>query len=133
MSDKARLGWEGELLFQGKINGRDLWLDGNRKSACSPMESLMLSLAGCMAIDVVHILGRMRAELKSLHVEIDGDRATTEPKHFTRLRLAFEIAGENIRPADVERAIALSRGKYCSVYHSLRPDIELDTSYIIHP
>ena len=133
MSDKAVLDWKGELLFQGQVDGRELKLDGNRKAGCSPMEALMLSLAGCMAIDVVHILGKMRAAPKSVRVHIEGERAATEPKRFARLKLRFEIAGEKINPADVERALSLSREKYCSVYHSLRPDIELDTSYIIHP
>lgn len=134
MSDKGILDWKGELLFQGEVDGRELKLDGNRKESCSPMEALMLSLAGCMAIDVVHILGKMRAAPKSLRVQVEGERAeTAQPKRFARLKLRFEIAGEKISPADVERALSLSREKYCSVYHSLRPDIELDTSYIIHP
>ncbi len=133
MSDKAVLEWKGELLFRGAVEGRELLLDGARKAGCSPMESLMLSLAGCMAIDVVHILGKMRAGPKSVRVEIEGERAETEPKRFTRLRLRFNIGGENITPAEIERAISLSREKYCSVYHSLRTDIEVDTSYIIHP
>ena len=132
MSDKAVLEWKGERLFHGAAEERELLLDGNRKAGCSPMESLMLSLAGCMGIDVVHILGKMRAELKSLRVEIEGERAATEPKRFTHLRLRFNVTGPKITPAEVERAIALSREKYCSVMHSLRTDIEVDTSYIIH-
>jgi putative redox protein len=133
MSDKAELEWKGELVFRGAADGRELLLDGGRKAGCSPMESLMLSLAGCMAIDVVHILAKMRSEPKSVRVEIEGERAATEPKRFTRLRLRFNIGGEKITPAEVERALSLSREKYCSVYHSLRSDIEVDTSYIIHP
>ena len=131
MSDKAMLEWKGELLFRGEVDGRELKLDGNRKAGCSPMEALMLSLAGCMAIDVVHILGKMRAAPKSVRVHIEGERAATEPKRFTRLRLRFEVAGEKINPAEVEHALSLSREKYCSVYHSLRSDIEIDTSYTI--
>lgn len=132
MGDKAMLEWKGELLFHGGVDGRELTLDGGRKAGCSPMEALMLSLAGCMAIDVVHILGRMRAEPKSVRVQVEGERAATEPKRFTRLRLRFEVAGEKINPVEVERALSLSREKYCSVYHSLRDDIEVDTSSIIH-
>jgi len=131
MSDKAVLEWKGDLLFHGDVDGRELVLDGNRETGCSPMESLMLSLAGCMAIDVVHILGKMRTGPKLVRVQVEGERAATEPKRFTRLRLRFEVAGEKINPADVERALSLSREKYCSVYHSLRTDIEVDTSYII--
>jgi putative redox protein len=95
------------------------------------MEALMFALAGCMAIDLVHILGRMRAELHSLKTEIHGERAQTEPKRFTRIGLRYLLSGNHINPSEVERAIALSREKYCSVYHSLRPDLELETSYVI--
>jgi putative redox protein len=129
MSDQAILQWQRELLFRGEMNGHELILDGKRQEGLSPMETLMFSLAGCMAIDLVHILGRMRAELHSLKTEIEGERALTEPKRFTRIHLHFVINGNNIKPSDVERAIALSREKYCSVYHSLRPDLDVVTSY----
>ena len=134
MADKGTLDWKSELLFVGAVDGRELKLDGNRKEACSPMEALMHCLAGCMAIDLVHILGKMRSAPKSLRVQVEGERAeTAQPKRFARMKLRFEIGGEGIKPADVERALELSREKYCSVFHSLRQDMELDTSYIIHP
>jgi len=131
MSDKARLEWKGGLLFRGETGGRELLLDGNRQAACSPVEAVALSLAGCMAIDVVHILGRMRADAKAVNVAIESERAATDPKRFTHLRLRFEISGDKIKPNDVERALALSAEKYCSVYHSLRTDIEVETSYVL--
>jgi putative redox protein len=131
MSDQAILEWKGRLLFRGELNGQELMLDGNRVEGLSPMEALMFALAGCMAIDLVHILGRMRAEMQSLKTEIEAERAPTEPKRFTKIQLRYTLSGKEIKPADVERAIALSREKYCSVYHSLRPDLELVTSYVI--
>jgi putative redox protein len=131
MSNQAILEWKGGLLFRGEMNGQELMLDGKRIEGLSPMEALMFALAGCMAIDLVHILGRMRAELQSLQTEVEGERAPTEPKRFTKIRLRYILSGNNIKPADVERAIALSREKYCSVYHSLRQDLELAVSYVI--
>ena len=131
MSNQAILEWKGGLLFRGEMNGQELMLDGKRIEGLSPMEALMFALAGCMAIDLVHILGRMRAELQSLKTEVEGERAPTEPKRFTKIRLRYILSGNNIKPADVERAIALSREKYCSVFHSLRQDLELAVSYVI--
>ncbi len=106
-------------------------MDGNRETGCSPMEFLVLSLAGCMAVDVVHILGKMRSGITSLRAEIEGTRAPSDPRRYTRIVLRFQVAGEAVRPEDVERALSLSRDKYCSVYHSLRSDIEFQASFEI--
>ena len=85
-----------------------------------------LALAGCMATDVVHILTKGRAEPRpSSHLA--ADRADSEPRRIAPVACASR---ERHVPADkVERAIALSREKYCSVWHSLRPDIDFTTSF----
>jgi putative redox protein len=131
MSEHAVLEWKSGLLFSGRVDGRELLLDGKREAGCSPMEVLMLALAGCMAIDLVVILGKMRAEVTSLRADIEGERATGEPKRFTRLALRFDISGKDVKPTEVERAISLSREKYCSVYHSLRGDLRVETSFTL--
>ncbi len=115
----------------GDAGGRQVEIDGDAQAGCSPMELLTFSLAGCMAADIVHILGRMRAGLKSVDARIEGTRAETEPKRFTRLNLHFDLGGSGINAPQVERAIALSREKYCSVYHSLKSDIEINISFSI--
>ncbi len=127
----VEIAWEGELLFQGTAGGRGLVIDGNAVAGCSPMELLAFGLAGCMAVDVVHILGRMRAGLAALRVSVEGTRAEDEPRRFTKFVLRMELAGKGLRPSDIDRALSLSREKYCSVYHSLRGDVELETSYSI--
>ncbi len=77
-----------------------------------------------MSIDVVHILTRGRHPLRGLRSHLTGDRAEDDPHRFTRIALHFVVEGDV--PADaVDRAIALSREKYCSVWHSIRQDIEL--------
>jgi putative redox protein len=81
-----------------------------------------------MSIDVVHILTRGRHPLRALTSHLHGDRAPTDPHRFTRIALHFAVEG-NV-PADaVERAIALSHEKYCSVWHSMRQDIEFVTTF----
>jgi putative redox protein len=128
---EARLDWTGELRFQASVGENGLVVDGKRQGACSPMELLLVGLAGCMAIDVVHILGKMRAVPDALQVSVEGVRADSEPRRYTRISLRFALQGEGLSQAEVERAIALSREKYCSVYHSLRSDIEVETSCTI--
>jgi putative redox protein len=132
MSDqpmRAEIVWHRGLQFTAEAGGFQTRMDGEHHAGSSPMELLLESLAGCMAIDLVHILGRMRSETTSLRARIEGTRAASHPRRFAALHLHFEIAGEGIKAAEVERALNLSRETYCSVYASLRPDIVLEVTY----
>jgi putative redox protein len=120
--------WEGDLRFRGRAGERALELDGDSRAAVSPVEALALSLAGCMASDVVHILVKGRAELKGLTARLVAERAPEEPRRLVSVDLRFSVRGD-VPASKVERAIALSREKYCSVWHSLRRDIAFTTSF----
>jgi putative redox protein len=126
---RTTLEWTGGLAFRGAAGERGLQIDGERGAACSPTETLTLALGACMAIDVVVILQKRRATLTSVRGELEGERAAEEPRRFTRIALRFALSGNGFEEAHVERAIALSREKYCSVWHSLRQDIELVTTF----
>ncbi|HSK11296.1 MAG TPA: OsmC family protein [Vicinamibacterales bacterium] len=128
----ARIEWDGEQQFTGFVGKHEVPLDGSQDAAASPMQLLALSLAGCMAIDVVLILARGRHDCTSLSVSFVGDRTDDHPKYFNRVRLHFTLAGA-MRPEHVERAIALSHEKYCSVWASLRKDIDFDATFEILP
>lgn len=128
-SKSAVLRWTGEdLRFDaGGFGGPAMFIDDTGASGPSPMDALLMGVAGCMAIDVLMIARKSRVEIDSLEVEAEGDRAESDPRRFTRVRLAFRVDG----PAEaddprLQRAIELSRDKYCSVLHSLREDIEFD-------
>lgn len=124
------LTWEGELRFAGRSDEIELVLDGTRQAGPSPVQALVFGLAACMAIDVVQILIKGRLPLEGLHARLTGERAAREPKRLLKIALHFAVTGDV--PADrVERAIVLSREKYCSVWHSLRQDIDLGTSFEI--
>jgi putative redox protein len=132
MSDepmRADLVWNGGLQFTAQTGAHALRLDGDQEAAGSPMEALLASLAGCMAIDLVIILGKRRAELKSLRAHAEGTRAEAPPRRFVGIALHFEIAGTGLKAADVDRAIQLSREKYCSVFTTLRSDIDVRITY----
>jgi len=88
--------------------------------------ALASALAGCMAIDVVHILTRGRFVVRSFSTRLTGRRTDSEPRRFVAIDLSFALDASAPRE-QVDRAIALSREKYCSVWHSLRQDIELTT------
>jgi putative redox protein len=128
----VELEWEGGMRFRGGAGERALSLDGDSTSAVSPVEALALSLAGCMASDVVLILVKGRAELKGLRARLVAERAPADPRRLVKVDLRFAVQG-GVPAEKVERAIALSRDKYCSVWHSMRPDIAFTTSFEVAP
>lgn len=128
-SNRIRLQWTGsgmEYLGTGEV-GPAITIDGKAAKGPTPMDILLHGLAGCMAIDVQNILERSRVPLTGLGVEVEGERAPTNPKYFTKIRMAFRVEGpEEEHQAKLERAVALSKEKFCSVLHSLRGDIEYE-------
>ncbi len=111
----------------GAEEGDSIILDGKSVAGPGPMDALLLAVAGCMAVDVQVILERSRVPLTGLRVAVEGSRAPTHPKRYTRLHLAYFLEGpQEVHQAKVERAVELSREKFCSVLHSLRPDIDLE-------
>lgn len=118
------LTWESELRFSGAADGLPVTLDSASKAGPSPMQLVALGIAGCMAIDVVHILKKGRHDLRGLKARLVGRRADQAPRRFVAIDLHFDVSGPV--PLDqVERAIALSRDTYCSAWQSMRQDIEL--------
>ena len=91
----------------------------------------MLSLAGCLAIDMVMFLRKMKVELASYRIDITGVRNPTPPQYYKSFEMVVHIAGKNLDPKKVDRAISLSQEKYCSVYHSLRKDLVVKISYVL--
>jgi len=127
-SVEVELAWEGALRFRGRAGPAAVVVDSDGSAGPSPVQALALALAGCMSVDVVHILERGRQPLRGLHARLRGERAPEDPHRLVRVDLRFDVTGE-VAPDKVERAIALSREKYCSVWHSLRQDIEFTISF----
>jgi putative redox protein len=98
----------------------------------SPVQTLAFALAGCMASDVVLILQKGRQPLRGLKAHLSAERAPSDPRRLVAVRLDFEVQGD-VPPDKVERAIALSRETYCSVWHSLKQDIDFRTSFAVVP
>lgn len=122
------LTWEGDLRFRARSGGVGLVVDSDGAGGPSPVQALAMALAGCMSVDVVHILERGRQPLTALQAHLRAERAPEDPRRLVRVDLRFRLVGA-IPPEKVERAIALSREKYCSVWHSLRQDIAFTTAF----
>jgi putative redox protein len=107
-------------------------LDSSSKAGPSPMQALAFALAGCMAMDVVHVLTKGRHDMRGLRLDLSGQRAPTDPHRFIEIALHYTITG-SVPPSRIDRAIKLSREKYCSVWHSMRQDIPLTVTYTVSP
>lgn len=117
---KARIKWVQDVMFVGESgSGHSVVMDGapdagGRNLGIRPMEMLLLGLGGCAAFDVVLILRRGREQVADCVVELDAERATTDPKVFTKITMRYVITGRALDRRKVERAVQLSADKYCS-------------------
>ncbi|MFB3854404.1 MAG: OsmC family protein [Vicinamibacterales bacterium] len=122
--------WDSALEFTCQAGKHEIGIDGTTYTAPSPMQLLATALAGCMAIDLVHIIQKSRRRLTALEARFTGERAPEHPKRFVRITLEFALATD-ATAEQVERALQLSRETYCSVWNSMRADTELTVSYTI--
>jgi putative redox protein len=136
MADKppviAELLWSQALQFGATSGPNALVIDGDNAAGPSPVQLLAIALAGCMSIDIVDIIRKGRHPLEAFRSKLSCERAGEPPRRLVAVQLEFILHGA-VPEAAVARAIALSRDRYCSVWHSLRDDIQLTTSYMIHP
>lgn len=117
---KARVKWVEAATFLGESgSGHTVIMDGppeggGRDLGVRPMEMLLLGMGGCTAYDVVHILKKARQPVTDCVVELDAERAATEPRVFTRIHVHFVVTGRDLPEKQVARAVELSADKYCS-------------------
>lgn len=102
-------------------------VDGDGVAAPGPMDHLLLSLGACMGIDILMILQKGRVPVTGLEIETLADRAPEPPRRYTRIRMTVVVSGPaEEHDARIQRAVDLSRDRYCSVFHTLRPDLDVE-------
>jgi putative redox protein len=117
---KARIKWIENVSFVAESgSGHALVIDGapeggGRDLGPRPMEVVLMGTGGCTAYDVMHILRKSRAPVTDCVLEIDSERASEDPKVFTKIHFHFIVTGKGLKAAQVERAVHLSAEKYCS-------------------
>ena len=124
----------GDGLFIGITpsgHAQVLETDHERASAATPMELLLVALGGCTAVDVISILKKKREQVTDYRVEVRGARREEHPRAFTRMEVRHVVRGRGVSERAVASAIELSETKYCSVAATLRPGVEIVTSYEI--
>jgi putative redox protein len=106
--------------------------DGERSAGPGPLELLLVALGGCTGADVISVLKKKREKVTDYRIEVHGSRRAEHPKAFTRMEVKHVIRGRGVSEASVKQAIELSTEKYCSVAATLRPTVEIVTSFEIH-
>ncbi|MEO5701609.1 MAG: OsmC family protein [Casimicrobiaceae bacterium] len=128
---KVRIKWvEGVSFLAESSSGHGVVVDGapehgGRNLGMRPMELLLAGAAACTAFDVVHILRKARQPVADCTVDAEAERAPAEPKVFTRIHLRYAVAGRQLDPHQVERAVKLSKEKYCSATIMLAKSAEI--------
>jgi putative redox protein len=134
---KARVKWLDHMSFVGESgSGHSVVMDGapelgGRNLGVRPMEMLLLGLGGCTSFDVVMILRKMKQEISDCEVEIEAERAESEPRIFTRIHVHFIVSGSDLSDKHVARAVNLSAEKYCSASLMLGKTAEITHDYEI--
>lgn len=134
---KARVKWIDNAAFVAESeSGHAFVMDGaqeggGRNLGPRPMEVVLLGTGGCSAYDVVTILKKARQQVRDCAVEIEAERASTDPKIFTRIHMHFVVTGSSVNPAHVKRAVELSAEKYCSASIMLGKSAEITHDFEI--
>lgn len=135
---KASVKWLQGASFKGQSgSGHSIVMDGppeagGTNSGLRPMEMVLLGVGGCTAFDVMLILKKSRQQVAHCTVELEAQRAESEPKVFTQIHIHFVVTGKNLSEKHVERAIELSAEKYCSASIMLKNSVEITHGYEIH-
>jgi putative redox protein len=131
---KGTLTWDKDLIFTARTQrGYEIEYDAKIEWGCAPTESLLLSLAGCMGIDMMNLLQKMRVGVEAFKLDIMGERNPSPPQYFKRIEITLNITGKKLNVKKIEKAVSLSQERYCSVYHSLRKDLQVDVKYNLIP
>jgi putative redox protein len=131
---KAVVQFVSDDLFLGiSPSGHALPLDTNsqRSSAASPVELLLVALGACTATDVASILKKKRQRVTSYVIEVTGQRRDDYPRSFTAMNVHHILTGKSLSAKAVAHAIELSEAKYCSVAATLRPQVEIQSTFEI--
>ena len=112
--------WLENMAFEFEINGHNLIIDakeevGGQDRGPRPKPLMLAALGGCTSMDVVSILKKMRVELKSLNVNVEGELSEEHPKRFTKMHVIYEMEGDNLPMEKLKKAVSLSEDRYCGV------------------
>lgn len=129
---EVELEWQEGFRFTVSSGERNAVIDGKRDASPAPTDMLLAAVGACAGIDMVDILDKGRQEVRGLMVTVSGTRRPEPPRHFESLHARFVVRGD-VSETKAKRAADLSFEKYCSVYHTLRKDLETTWEVVLEP
>jgi putative redox protein len=136
MKEKIKATWLNDLSFEAEVDGHKIYMDtavehGGKNLGPRPKPMMMVALAGCTGMDVAAILKKMRVEVDSLTVEVEGDVTEEHPKRFEGMKVIYRVKGKDVPLASVEKAVTLSKTKYCGISANYSKAFPIDHEIII--
>lgn len=130
MIQEVKADWKGNMTFDAEVSGHHIILDalpasGGEDQGARPKELMLASLSGCTGMDVISILKKMRIEVREFNVIVQGELTEDHPKHYTKMHIIYEFAGDSLPLENLEKAINLSQDRYCGVSHVYRKSIQI--------
>jgi putative redox protein len=129
--ESTNLQWSGGMSFEADVDGYKVAIDadpefGGKNKGPKPKLLMMVALAGCTGMDIVSLLDKMRVNYESLNIKVEGELTEEHPKHFSKMKVIYELKGENVDVKKVQKAVDLSKEKYCGVSYSYRDVMDLE-------
>jgi putative redox protein len=123
--------WLDGMAFEADVEGFKLQIDadhefGGKSKGPKPKPLMMVAIAGCTGMDIVSLLNKMRVNYETLNIIVQGELTEEHPKHFTRMKLIYELKGKDIDIKKVQKAVDLSKEKYCGVSFSYKKVMDLE-------
>lgn len=128
----VKVNWLENMAFEAEVNGHKIIIDaaeavGGENRGPRPKPLMLVALAGCTGIDVVSILKKMRVEVESFNVVVEGDLTEEHPKQFSQMRVIYEFKGKDLPMDKLEKAVNLSEERYCGVSAMYKKAIGITT------
>jgi putative redox protein len=131
MQESINIKWLSGLSFEADVKGFKILLDadpehGGQGNGPKPKPLMMVALAGCTGMDLVSLMNKMRVPYEKLNIRVIGDISEDHPKKFLKMKVIYEVTGKNIDIKKIEKAVELSKEKYCGVSASYKEAMEID-------
>ncbi|HBX50245.1 MAG: osmotically inducible protein C [Bacteroidetes bacterium RIFOXYA12_FULL_35_11] len=130
MKTTMKVSWKGKMAFETKIGKHSFLMDaaeenGGENKGPRPKPLMMAALAGCTGMDVVSILKKMRVEIDSFDLQIEGELTEEHPKHYKAMHLVYIFKGKDLPLDKLEKAVSLSQDQYCGVSASYKKAMQV--------
>lgn len=131
MKESISLNWLNDMGFDTEVNGHKIYIDasvenGGKNLGPRPKSLMLVALGGCSGMDVVSLLKKMRVEYDSLKITVEGDITEEHPKTFYKMKVIYSLKGDNIPLEKVQKAVDLSKEKYCGVHETYKKAMKIE-------